>query len=41
MRIRSAMAARFLDHSGFGMIYNLRGGVAAWADDVDPSMPRY
>jgi rhodanese-related sulfurtransferase len=39
--VRSAMAARFLEHAGFGSIFNLQGGVSAWADDVDPAMPRY
>ena len=23
------------------VVHNLRGGIAAWADEVDPSMPRY
>lgn len=39
--VRSAMAARFLEHSGFRTVYNLQGGVAAWASDVDPAMPTY
>jgi len=26
---------------GFMMVWNLTGGMAAWADQVDPSMPRY
>jgi rhodanese-related sulfurtransferase len=39
--VRSVHAVAYLVHAGFGRVYNLRGGVAAWADDVDPAMPRY
>ncbi len=39
--VRSLMAGRFLEHAGFRMIYNLQGGVAAWASEVDPAMPTY
>lgn len=39
--VRSHQVALFLERSGFSSVYNLSGGVAAWADDVDPSMPRY
>jgi sulfur-carrier protein adenylyltransferase/sulfurtransferase len=38
---RSAEAAEFLRKAGFRKIWNLRGGILAWADDVDPSMPKY
>jgi rhodanese-related sulfurtransferase len=38
--VRSAMAAAFLERLGF-TVHNLRGGVAAWAQTVEPSMPRY
>jgi len=31
----------FLERQGFGQIVNLAGGVAAWAEEVDPAMPRY
>jgi rhodanese-related sulfurtransferase len=39
--VRSYHAARYLESLGFGDIVNLSGGVAAWADEVDPAMPRY
>jgi rhodanese-related sulfurtransferase len=38
---RSGVATDFLRRAGFADVWNLRGGVAAWATDVDPSMPRY
>ena len=38
---RSARAVEFLMKSGFKKIHNLKGGVLAWARDVDPSMPSY
>jgi rhodanese-related sulfurtransferase len=39
--MRSLQVAGFLRQSGFERIYNLTGGIAAWADQVDPDMPRY
>lgn len=39
--MRSLQAAQFLENAGFMNIYNLTGGVAAWADQVDPNFPRY
>ena len=39
--IRSAQIANFLISHGFGKVSNLRGGVAAWADEVDREMPTY
>src|SRR6202162_2489807 len=38
---RSADAIQFLQKAGFKKLLNLRGGVLAWADDVDPTMPKY
>jgi rhodanese-related sulfurtransferase len=38
---RSFQAGMFLEQQGFSRIINLQGGVAAWARDVDPSMPSY
>jgi len=38
---RSLHAAIWLVRSGFERVQNLRGGVAAWADQVDPAMRRY
>lgn len=39
--VRSFQVSIFLDHSGFRNVYNLQGGVDAWARDVDPNMPKY
>jgi molybdopterin/thiamine biosynthesis adenylyltransferase/rhodanese-related sulfurtransferase len=35
---RSANAAEFLRHNGFTTVLNLRGGMQAWAREIDPSM---
>ncbi len=39
--VRSYHAARYLESAGFVDVINLAGGVAAWAAEVDPAMPRY
>jgi sulfur-carrier protein adenylyltransferase/sulfurtransferase len=38
---RSADAIEFLRKQGFEKIQNLRGGILAWADRIDPKMPKY
>jgi len=38
---RSAKAVNFLRRAGFTKVYNLTGGILAWADRVDPKMPKY
>ena len=38
---RSAEAVEFLMKAGFSKIHNLKGGVLAWSDEVDPTMPKY
>ncbi len=38
---RSAKAVRFLQQQGFEKIWNLKGGILAWADEVDPGVPKY
>ena len=38
---RSLQVALFLERNGFSKLYNLRGGVNAWADQIQPAMPRY
>lgn len=39
--VRSAHAVRLLQEAGFRKVYNLEGGILAWSDEVDPSLPRY
>lgn len=38
---RSASVAAFLERNGFTKVINLAGGVHAWAQQVDNSMPTY
>lgn len=38
---RSAQVALFLQRQGYEDVYNLTGGVDAWARQVDPKMPTY
>jgi adenylyltransferase/sulfurtransferase len=38
---RSAKAVDFLRQSGFKRVSNLAGGILAWADRVDPTLPKY
>ena len=39
---RSARAIEALKRSGFeGSLLNLKGGITAWSNDVDPSVPKY
>ena len=39
--VRSAKAVDFLRQAGFKKVHNLAGGILAWADRVDPKMPKY
>jgi rhodanese-related sulfurtransferase len=39
--VRSARAVAFLRQAGFARTYNLRGGILAWARDVDPTLATY
>src|SRR5882672_2675071 len=39
--VRSAKAVGFLQQAGFRKVHNLAGGILAWADRVDPKMPKY
>ena len=39
--VRSMQVALYLERAGFTDVGNLRGGVAAWAREVDPKMPHY
>jgi len=38
---RSAEAAEFLRGVGFRKLLNLKGGILAWSDDVDPTVAKY
>lgn len=38
---RSAKAVTLLQQAGYASAKNLAGGIHAWADDVDPSLPKY
>jgi len=39
--MRSAKAVDLLMKSGFHKIHNMKGGILAWSDQVDPSVPKY
>lgn len=39
--IRSQSAAEYFLREGFTNLYNLQGGIDAWSQLVDPSVPRY
>lgn len=38
---RSAHVAMFLERQGFNHVFNLTGGVDAWARQIDHAMPTY
>jgi adenylyltransferase/sulfurtransferase len=38
---RSQRASEFLQQQGFQHVENLAGGITAWSDKVDPSVPKY
>ena len=38
---RSAKALKILQDAGFRKLSNLQGGIQAWSENVDPSVPRY
>lgn len=39
--MRSAKACALLREAGFERVLNLKGGILAWSDQVDPSVPKY
>jgi adenylyltransferase/sulfurtransferase len=39
--VRSAQALAELQAKGYKRLTNLKGGILAWSDDVDPSVPKY
>ncbi len=38
---RSARAVRLLQDAGFEKVYNVKGGITAWSEEIDPSVPKY
>ncbi len=38
---RSANAVRLLQDAGFESVYNVKGGITAWSEEIDPSVPKY
>ena len=38
---RSARVAQWLREQGFEKVQNMAGGIEAWSQQVDPSVPRY
>ncbi|WP_439641926.1 rhodanese-like domain-containing protein [Nevskia sp.] len=39
--VRSEMAGRLLERNGFTDVAHLIGGIDAWSQRVDPTVPRY
>jgi adenylyltransferase/sulfurtransferase len=38
---RSARAVKLLREAGFQDVYNVRGGITAWSEEIDSSVPKY
>ncbi|MGH9590064.1 MAG: ThiF family adenylyltransferase, partial [Terracidiphilus sp.] len=38
---RSQRVAEFLKQNGYGKVSNLAGGIRAWSEQIDPSVPKY
>jgi len=38
---RSRRATEYLMEQGFQKVFNLRGGITAWANEIDPKMAKY
>lgn len=39
--VRSAKALELLRQEGFKNLWNVTGGILAWSEEVDPSVPQY
>jgi rhodanese-related sulfurtransferase len=39
--VRSEHAGRFLESRGFTDVSHLAGGIDAWSEEIDPTVPRY
>ena len=39
---RSSRAIEYMERAGFkGKLSNLAGGITAWSNEIDPSVPKY
>lgn len=38
---RSGRIIEYLETLGYDNLYNLKGGILAWIDEIDPSMTKY
>lgn len=38
---RSSVIVQFLQQNGFERVFNLEGGIQAWAEQVDQTLPTY
>ncbi len=38
---RSGRIVEYLESQGYDNLYNLKGGILAWADEIDPAMAKY
>jgi rhodanese-related sulfurtransferase len=38
---RSGTIVQMLDAQGYTNLYNLKGGILAWSDEIDPTVPKY
>ena len=39
--VRSLRALQFLREQGFKYLKSVKGGIAAWSDEIDHSVPKY
>jgi adenylyltransferase/sulfurtransferase len=39
--MRSAKAQKAMQEAGFTNVLNMKGGILAWSDKVDPKVPKY
>lgn len=39
--VRSVFVASYLQSQGFAEVVSMAGGIDAWSQDIDPSIPRY
>ncbi len=39
--VRSLKAVKFLQAQGFKYVKSVKGGIQAWSDEIDPSVPKY